>query len=106
MPGEPTDNPLMRAAVALRRIGDNCLSLQRHDAAASLAGLSSEDIARRQLLDRVSQEIAALAAFYESYALTRDVDAALSKVDLHSVRERLASCDSQGDAIAGDAELF
>ena len=97
---------LLRAAAELSRIYEECLEVQEADDASSLGALTADDIRHRQLLDRVTQEVAALSAFIESLGRTDDADRALAAVTLLSIRKRLAGVSAAPEFAGGEPELF
>lgn len=96
---------LQRVAGELSRIEYECLEVQDADSALAMTGLSAEDMQRRQLLDRVTQEIAAIGEFVGALAKTGDVQQALGEIGLTSIRVRLSD-EPETTVEAGEPELF
>ncbi|MEL7463621.1 MAG: hypothetical protein AAFN79_06120 [Pseudomonadota bacterium] len=96
---------LRRVAGELSRIEYECLEAQDADSADAMIGLSAEDMKRRQMLDRVTQEVAAIGEFIDVFAKTGDARAALGSIGLTSIRTRLSG-EPKPIVDAGEAELF
>ena len=97
---------LLRAVDELARIEADCLMLQESDAVDFHGSLSVGDLKRRQLLDRITQEIGALSDYVEAFAQTGSKELALDAVALQSVRRRLAGTEACVQSEGLDMELF
>lgn len=102
----PHDIAISRAAEALARLHEDCVSLQDFDTPESLAKMSLADMQRRQALDRITQEVEALSAYLNAFSLTQDLDAALKAVHLAELRDRLAAETPQPEPVSGEPDLF
>ena len=97
---------LLRAVDELARIEADCIILQESDAIEDQGDLSVGELKRRQLLDRITQEIAALSSYVEAFAQTGSKERALDAVALPSVRRRLAGAEFCVNTDGFDMELF
>lgn len=98
---ENPDDILACIAAELERIGRECLLLQTHDDETSLRNVDPAEIRRRQLIDRITQELSGVLACLTTYIASGDAAAALTAPTMISQRERMkAACDGGG----GDAD--
>jgi hypothetical protein len=108
---EPTDVVMGRVAAEIRSTADD-LALIEADVAGLLAGKASPDgILRLQSLDRLGQQLRTLELFLTTAAPCQcgrlDIDPALDRVWLESVRTRLGGGRTPGaEAAATEPELW
>lgn len=100
------DIAISRAAQALARLHEDCVRLQDCDTTEALAEMSSAEMRRRQSLDRITQEIEALAGYLTKFSETQDLEKALGTVPLAGLRDRLAAAAPSPEPVSGEPDLF
>ena len=92
-------------AGALDTLQADCRRLQEFDDAHDVSGLSDTEIERRQLLDRIPQEVEELARFTTAISGSETWEDALAKVRLEALRVRLSGKAEQKTVGYGEPEL-